>query len=46
MDAGGPMGGIRGGTLSVTVLVDTCACGSTMPPVDTTVPMLSDDRRR
>ncbi len=41
----GPMGGIHGGTLSVTVLVDTCACVSTMPALDTVVPKLADDPR-
>lgn len=39
----GPMGGIHGGTLPVTVLIDTCACGSTMAPIDTVVPPMEGD---
>lgn len=41
----GPSGGIHGGTMTVTVRVDTCGCGSVMPPLDSIVPMLPDDPR-
>lgn len=41
----GPSGGVHGGTMTVTVLVDTCARGETMPPLDTRWPMLPDDPR-
>lgn len=41
----GPMGGIHGGTLPVTVLVDTCGCSGLMPPLDEVVPMLDGDPR-
>ncbi|MEV0080926.1 hypothetical protein AB0H58_31325 [Nocardia neocaledoniensis] len=39
----GPMGAIHGGTLPVTVLVDTCACGSIMPALDSIVPKMAED---
>ncbi|MBF6298234.1 hypothetical protein IU459_11850 [Nocardia amamiensis] len=41
----GPQGGIHGGTMTVTVLVDTCGCGAEMPPVDSIVPPLAGDPR-
>lgn len=41
----GPLGGIHGGTMTVTVLVDTCGCESQMPPLDEVVPMLPGDPR-
>lgn len=41
----GPQGGIHGGTLPVTVLVDTCGCSGSMPPLDEIVPMLDGDPR-
>lgn len=41
----GPQGGIHGGTLPVTVLVDTCGCSSSMPPLDQVVSMLDGDPR-
>ncbi|WP_328402630.1 hypothetical protein [Nocardia sp. NBC_00403] len=39
----GPGGGIHGRTLTVTVLVETCGCDGTMPPVDSIVPRLPGD---
>ncbi|MFE2995016.1 hypothetical protein ACFXG4_08395 [Nocardia sp. NPDC059246] len=41
----GPQGGIHGGTMTVTVRVDTCGCSGTMPPLDQLVAMLPDDPR-
>ncbi|MGW4123637.1 hypothetical protein [Nocardia sp. NPDC004711] len=41
----GPQGGIHGGTMTVTVRVDTCDCTGTMPPLDQLVPKLPGDPR-
>ncbi|MGY4103429.1 hypothetical protein ACW2Q0_28280 [Nocardia sp. R16R-3T] len=41
----GPQGGIHGGTLTVTVCVDTCGPGSSMPPLDEVIPMMDGDPR-
>lgn len=39
------LGGVHGGTMTVTVCVDTCAPGSSMPPLDEVIPMLDGDPR-
>ncbi|WP_282775774.1 hypothetical protein [Nocardia sp. CC201C] len=41
----GPSGGIHGGTMTVTVQVDTCAGCAAIPPLDQLVPMLPGDPR-
>ncbi|WP_280315954.1 hypothetical protein [Nocardia abscessus] len=41
----GPQGGIHDGTMTVTVLVDTCGRGSEMPPLDSVVAPLEGDPR-
>jgi hypothetical protein len=41
----GPQGGIHGGTMTVTVLVDTCGCGAQMPPLDSVAAPLEGDPR-